>query len=100
MNELAAVVAAEAASSCLDYVLLKDMNQLTQQRYADMANLLKGLQPQMEDLLVCQEAAEPVLEAIAKLEQNMTTIESAVSQLELESKQVMQQLGLAKDSSS
>lgn len=76
------------------------MNQLTQQRYANMANLLKGLQPQMEDLLVCQEAAEPVLEAIAKLEQNMTTIESAVSQLELESKQVMQQLWLAKDSSS
>lgn len=54
----------------------------------------------VQDLLVCQEAAEPVLEAIAKLEQNMSTIESAVSQLEHESKQVMQQLGMAKDSSS
>ena len=54
----------------------------------------------VQDLLVCQEAAEPVLEAIAKLEQNMTAIESAVSQLEHESKQVMQQLGLVKDGSS
>ena len=49
----------------------------------------------VQDLLVCQEAAEPVLEAIAKLEQNMAAVESAVSQLEHESKQVMQQLGLA-----
>ena len=48
MNELAAVVAAETASSSLDYVLLKDMNQLAQKRYADMANFVKGLQPQME----------------------------------------------------
>ncbi len=54
----------------------------------------------MQDLLVCQEAAEPVIEAIAKLEQNMTAIENAVSQMEHESKQLMQQLGLAKDSSS
>ncbi|KAL0020383.1 hypothetical protein WJX79_002660 [Trebouxia sp. C0005] len=100
MNELAAVVAAETASSCLDYVLLKEMNQLTQKRYADMADFVRGLQPQMEDLLVCQEAAEPVLEAIAKLEQNMTAIESAVLHLERESKQIMQQLGLAKDGSS
>ncbi|KAL0035395.1 hypothetical protein WJX77_004578 [Trebouxia sp. C0004] len=99
MNELAAVVVAETASSCLDYILLKDMNQLAQTQYADMANFVKGLQPQMEDLLVCQEAAEPVLEAIAKLEQNLAVIESAVSQLEHESKQVMQQLGLAKDGS-
>ena len=50
----------------------------------------------MQDLLVCQEAAERVLEAIAKLEQSMTAIESAVLHLEHESKQVMQQLGLAK----
>lgn len=54
----------------------------------------------VQDLLVCQEAAEPVLEAIAKLEQNMTAIESAVLHLERESKQIMQQLGLAKDGSS
>ena len=48
MSELAAVVAAETASSSLDYILLKDMNQLTQKRYADMVNFVKGLQPQME----------------------------------------------------
>ncbi len=48
MNELAAVVAAETASSCLDYALLKELNQLAQKRYADMANFVKGLQPQME----------------------------------------------------
>ena len=54
MNELAAVVAAETASSCLDYVLLKEMNQLTQKRYADMADFVRGLQPQMD---VCWLAA-------------------------------------------
>lgn len=48
----------------------------------------------VQGLLVCQEAAEPVLEAIAKLEQHMGTIEAAVTQLEHDSKQVMQQLGL------
>ncbi len=51
----------------------------------------------VQDLLVCQEAAEPVLEAIAKLDHNMTAIENVVSQLEHESKQVMQQLGLVKE---
>lgn len=49
----------------------------------------------LQGLLVCQEAAEPVLEAIAKLEQHMSTIEAAVTQLEHDSKQVMQQLGLS-----
>lgn len=51
----------------------------------------------MQELLVCQEAAEPVLEAIAKLEQNMTVIESTVTQLEHSSKHVMQRLGIAKE---
>lgn len=48
----------------------------------------------VQELHVCQEAAQPVLEAISMLERNMDHIESAVSRLELDSKHLMQQLGL------
>ena len=49
---------------------------------------------EMQELLVCQEAAQPVLDAISKLEQSMGIIEEAVTQLELDSARAMLQLGL------
>lgn len=48
IDKLAAVVAAEAASSSSDYTLLTDMNAMTQRRYADMTSFVRGLQPQTE----------------------------------------------------
>lgn len=48
----------------------------------------------MQELLVCQEAAQPVIEAISKLESSMDKIESAVSRLDLESKQLIEHFGL------
>ena len=48
----------------------------------------------LQELHVCQEAAQPVLEAINKLEGNMDLIEAAVSRLEVDSKHLLQQLGL------
>lgn len=48
IDKLAAVVAAEAASSSSDYTLLTDMNSMTQRRYSDMTSFVKGLQPQTE----------------------------------------------------
>ncbi len=47
-----------------------------------------------QGLLVCQEAAQPVLEAIARLEQNMDAIEAAIADMDLDSKQLLQQMGL------
>ena len=49
----------------------------------------------MQDLLVCQEAAQPVLEAIAKLEKNVDVIEDAIAGLESDSKQLMQRLQIS-----
>ena len=49
---------------------------------------------QLQGLLVCQEAAQPVFEALAKLELNVDVIEGAIAKLELQSKQLMQQLNL------
>ena len=49
----------------------------------------------MQDLLVCQEAAQPVLEAIAKLEKNVDIIEDAIAVLESDSKQLMQRLQIS-----
>ena len=48
----------------------------------------------MQGLLVCQEAAEPVFAAIDQLEHNVGTIEKAIDDLELESRQMMLHLGL------
>lgn len=48
----------------------------------------------LQELLVCQEAAQPVVEAISKLESSMDNIESAVSRLDLESKQLIEHFGL------
>ena len=55
---------------------------------------LQGAYVSMQDLLVCQEAAQPVLEAIAKLEKNVEVIEDAIAGLELDSKQLMQHFEL------
>ena len=49
----------------------------------------------LQELQVCQEAAQPVLQAIDKLEQNIDVIEKAVSRLDAESKQLLQHLGLS-----
>lgn len=48
----------------------------------------------LQELLVCQEAAQPVIDAISKLESSMDSIESAVSRLDLESKQLIEHFGL------
>lgn len=42
----------------------------------------------LQELLVCREAAQPVMEAISKLEASMDAIELVVSELELESKHI------------
>lgn len=92
MNELAAFVAAETASSSLDYVLLKDMNQLTQKRYADMVNLIKGLQPQMEVrwspdccICICRATAAVLCQIgyVCFTSYNLTAAFSAFSQIAL-----------------
>lgn len=50
----------------------------------------------MQGLLVCQEAAEPVFNAIDQLLQNVETIERAVDKLELDSREMMLAMGLDK----
>lgn len=53
----------------------------------------------LQELQVCQEAAQPVLQAIDKLEQNLNIIEMAVSRLDEESKKLLQHLALSKQRS-
>lgn len=48
----------------------------------------------LQELLVCQEAAQPVIEAISKLETSMDAIESVVMELDLESKRLSDHLKL------
>lgn len=50
----------------------------------------------VQDLLVCQEAAEPVLKAIDQLLLSVKTIEGAVDKLELDSREMMLAMGLDK----
>lgn len=45
MNELASVVEAETASAMSDYILLKDMNRVAENKYDGMVKQLEGLQP-------------------------------------------------------
>ena len=49
----------------------------------------------LQDLLVCREAAQPVIEAIRKLEASMDAIESIVSELDSESKHLSDHLKLS-----
>lgn len=49
----------------------------------------------LQELLVCKEAAQPVVEAISKLEASMDAIESIVSKLDLESKHLSDHLKLS-----
>lgn len=45
MNELAAVVEAETANAMSDYVLLKDMNRVAENKYDGMVRHVESLQP-------------------------------------------------------
>ena len=54
----------------------------------------------LQELMVCKEAAQPVVEAISKLEHNIDIIDMAVSKLESETKQLLQILVTAKAQSS
>ena len=48
----------------------------------------------LQELLVCQEAAQPVIEVISKLEASMDAIELVVMELDLESKRTSDHLKL------
>lgn len=45
LKELAAVVDAETGSAMSDYVLLRDMNQVAETKYAGMLQQVEALQP-------------------------------------------------------
>ena len=46
----------------------------------------------LQELLVCSEAAQPVIEAISKLERDMDIIDSAVSRMDLDSTRLIEGL--------
>lgn len=48
LKELAAVVDAETGSATSDYVLLKDMNQMSETKYAGMVQQVEALQPALQ----------------------------------------------------
>lgn len=47
-KELAAVVDAETGSAMSDYILLKDMNQVSEIKYAGMVQQVEALQPALQ----------------------------------------------------
>ena len=47
-KELAAVVDAETGSAMLEYVLLKDMNQVSETKYAGLVQQVEALQPALQ----------------------------------------------------